>query len=145
MKSSKSIPGRSPLTIIVPPEALRVLKGGERIVSPGIWYGQIAGVQYQSTITRAAVLAGPKWTLSEPLPLAPSLAAEKARKALARLTRGHRLWEVSEISIQRLEGAKPQRWFFVVCLDRDSGGRGILHVPVTFGGVLGKVMKVTPK
>ena len=122
-----------------------MLEGGERIVSPGIWYGQVGGVQYQSTIEQAAVLEGPAWTLSEPLPLAPALAAKKARTVLAKLTRGHRLWQVSEISIQRLEGAEPERWFFVVRLDWEGGNPGVLQVPVTFHGVVGKAERVSQK
>lgn|ERR1041385_8519236 len=142
MSTSKLKPGKSPLTIVIPPEALRVLKGGERVVSPGIWYGQIGGVRYQSTITWEKVIAGPPWTLSDPLPFAPALAVQRARKVVAKLTRGHKLWDVSEVSIQRLESAKPQRWFFVVRLDREAGAGGVLQLPVTFGGLVGTVTKV---
>ena len=130
--------------IRVAPEALRLLDNGETIADPGAWYGFLGGAQYVSTINRDLIEAGPTWNPTRPLPNMQKTVVRPARTVLATLVRNHTSWRLKEIMLDHLYQSEPERWFFVVQFERDTGRpseQGSLQIPVTFNGRAGTVRK----
>jgi hypothetical protein len=144
MSVAKSNTGR-PMVVVVPPEAVRVLDDGDTIADPGVWYGQVGEVQFQATISRAVIEAGPAWTPKQALPLPLDRAGAFARTVLTKLVRKHERWKLSEITLYRLRDGNPERWFYVVGFVREAGRisqQGAVLIPVAFSGEVGMVTKV---
>jgi hypothetical protein len=133
------------MVIVVPEEVVRVEDGDELVVDPGVWYGQIGTLQYWLTIPRDVIEAGPAWAPSKPLPMSIARAVTIARTTLAKAFRRTSLWQVDEISLQRLRHSDPERWFFIVSFVNETGKRseqGTMQVPVAFNGRTGVVNRV---
>jgi hypothetical protein len=132
---------RKPMVIVVPGEFLRTTEAGEREVDPGVWFCRIGNVEYHSSISREAVETCQSWTPSEPLPLSYDRAVKVARRVLHKLVRTASSWTVTEITLQRLRHALPERWFFVVGFGRESGAAGVFQICVDFCGRPGTITK----
>ena len=130
------------MVIVVPDEFVHVNEDGGREADPGVWFCHIGGVKYHSTISRDAVEASPAWKPSQPLPLSLDRAVQAAQTLLRRLVRSDSQWALTDISLQRLRDVRPERWFFVVGFQRETGKRslqGIVQICVDFRGQPGTI------
>ena len=146
MSATPSKSPRKPMVIVVPEEFVRDMPGGEREVDPGVWFCHIGRTEYHSSISRAAVERGPKWTPSTPLPLSHERAVETARTALRKLVRSLSGWQLTEITLQRLRNADPERWFFVIGFSKETGRaseHGVMQICVDFTGQPGSISKAS--
>ena len=81
---------------------------------PGVWQFYVRGVGYSATIAQQSVLEAPAWSPSQPLPLDFARVEEIARQELHHLVDDDAAWEPTSISLSRLKGATPPRWYYVV-------------------------------
>ena len=79
-----------------------------------MWFFRAEGSEYQSTISREAVVSSPAWSPGEPFPLTIERAIDIARAELAKLVKKPDEWDLSSIKLERLRGSKPEHWYFVV-------------------------------
>jgi hypothetical protein len=148
MSAIPSKPPRKPMVIVVPEEFVHDMPGGDREVSPGVWFCRIGRTEYHSSISRAAVERGPTWTPASPLPLSHERAVETARRTLGRFVRSLSNWHLAEITLQRLRHADPERWFFVVGFSLETGRvseQGVMQICVDFTGRPGSITKAKMK
>jgi len=129
------------MVIVVPSEFLRTTQTGEREADPGVWFCRVGNLEIQSSISREAVESCPPWRPSEQLPLSHDRAVKVARGVLRKLVRSASSWTLTEITLQRLRHAKPERWFFVIGFGRESGRQAAVQICVDFCGRPGTITK----
>ena len=74
----------------------------------------VGETKYTCRIDREAVIAGPAWDSSKPLPLSFAQAERIARSELARLTKDEGAWEVMTFSLIRASGSA--NWYYQVAM-----------------------------
>jgi hypothetical protein len=123
------------------------LAADEPMPGPGTWFGYADGVEYQSTISRDAVVSSPAWSPGAPFPLPIERALEVARAELTKLVKKPDEWYHTSISLKRLRGSKPEHWFFVIGFRQEfrrdqisaSFRGGMVDILVDFSGRPGTI------
>jgi hypothetical protein len=73
------------------------------------------GKDYESRLSRQALLTSPSWSPLQPLPLNQSNAVQIAQAQVAAFASDPKSWMISEIQLICLNhAAKTQRWFYVI-------------------------------
>jgi len=114
---------------------------------PGTWFCYADGADYQSTISREAVVSSPAWSPGAQLPLSLDRTLAVARTELAKLVKKPEEWDHSSITLARLRGTKPEHWYFVVSFEQEfrpeqlsaSFRPGMVQILVDFSGQPGTV------
>ena len=125
--------------------SLTLTAADERIYLPGVAVSRIEAAEYESALSREAVMAAPAWSAAEPLPLSLSRAVEAAAAELRKVVKRAEAWEKTSIALERLRGTTPERWYFVITFTEmlpssplpPNFRPSVVQIPVDFSGRAG--------